>query len=186
MTKPGLYKMSTISQRTGFSPALLRAWERRHGLLDPQRTEGGHRLYTDDDLAVLAQVKGLLDSGRAIGEIASMGRAHLLDNAAAPAPRDRSSPGLPADVESQLGGLSQALVAGAIAVDEAAVEAALDEAFLLLSPQTAMERAVLPALVTIGDLWAQGKCSIAGEHMASAKVVGRLLMLLERAEGRHG
>ena len=62
MTKPGLYKMSTISQRTGFSPALLRAWERRHGLLDPQRTEGGHRLYTDDDLAVLAQVKGRVDA----------------------------------------------------------------------------------------------------------------------------
>ena len=59
-----LFKMRTVTRRTGFSPALLRAWERRHGLLEPRRTEGGHRLYTEADLQVLLGVKSLLDEGK--------------------------------------------------------------------------------------------------------------------------
>ena len=73
-----MYKMGTIAELSGFSPELLRAWERRHALLEPERTEGGHRLYTDDDLRVLRRVKSLLDQGRSIGEVAQRGRAALL------------------------------------------------------------------------------------------------------------
>ena len=40
-----LYKMGTLAELTGLSPILLRAWERRHDLLCPERTAGGHRLY---------------------------------------------------------------------------------------------------------------------------------------------
>ncbi len=41
-----LYKMGTLARITGLAPVLLRAWERRYGLLAPERTEGGHRMYT--------------------------------------------------------------------------------------------------------------------------------------------
>jgi DNA-binding transcriptional MerR regulator len=171
--------MNTVVEKTGFSPALLRAWERRHDLLEPERTEGGHRLYTDDDLAVLAQVKELLDAGRAIGEIASLGRGRLLESSArAVQPVTVAFP-VPRKVAGELSGWSLSLVEAAVAVDEARVEAALDQAFSVLSPQRALNDVVLPALVTVGELWAQGRCSISGEHLASAKVVGRLLKLLE-------
>lgn len=53
----GPYKMSAVCERTGLGPSLLRAWERRYGLLRPDRTDGGHRLYGDDDLHVLGRVK---------------------------------------------------------------------------------------------------------------------------------
>ncbi|MHC4830438.1 MAG: MerR family transcriptional regulator [Planctomycetota bacterium] len=177
MAKVGLYKMNTITQRTGFSPALLRAWERRHGLLEPERTEGGHRLYTESDLEVLTRVREHLDAGRAIGEIASVGRKRLLAESAkrtAVAPAE-----LPKNVEAKISSLSREIVEGAVAVSEGAIESALDNSFGLLSPHVAVERVVIPALVAIGELWAEGKCTVAGEHLASAKITGRLLKLLE-------
>jgi PAS domain S-box-containing protein len=74
-----LFKIGTIAERTGFSTHVLRAWERRHGLLEPVRSDSGQRLYTEDDLAVLLRVRALKDEGRRIGEIARMGRRALLD-----------------------------------------------------------------------------------------------------------
>jgi len=171
----GLYKMNTVSERTGFSPALLRAWERRHGLLVPERTVGGHRLYTDDDLRVLARVKDLLSAGRAIGEIASMGRDSLLRETV-----DRTHPD-PSELTSELEGWSQALVQSAVRVDQRGASEALDRAFGVLSPEAALESVVFPALVTIGELWAEGRCTISGEHLLSSMIVGRLLRLLEVA-----
>ena len=79
----GPYKIGTLSRLTGFSPLLLRAWERRFALLAPERGEGGQRLYTDDDLAVLRHVRALMDDGRSIGEIARSGRDALLATTAA-------------------------------------------------------------------------------------------------------
>ena len=61
----GLYRIQTIARLTGFSPAVLRVWETRHHLLCPQRSPGGQRLYTDDDLQLLRRVKGLIDQARA-------------------------------------------------------------------------------------------------------------------------
>ncbi len=84
----GPYKIGTLSRLTGFSPILLRAWERRFTLLVPERGEGGQRLYTDDDLAVLRRVRGLMDDGRSIGEIARAGRKALLHARRRPRPPD--------------------------------------------------------------------------------------------------
>ena len=41
----GHLRIGELSQRTGISPELLRAWERRYGLLNPVRSSGGFRLY---------------------------------------------------------------------------------------------------------------------------------------------
>lgn len=49
-TPPDLLPMRDVVSLTGINPVTLRAWERRHGLIRPQRTEGGHRLYTARDV----------------------------------------------------------------------------------------------------------------------------------------
>lgn len=78
------FTISKLAKLTGFSPLLLRAWERRHGILQPERLESGHRRYTPEDLAVLHNVRVLLDQGWKIGDIARKGREQLaLTNTAA-------------------------------------------------------------------------------------------------------
>jgi PAS domain S-box-containing protein len=72
-------RIGTVADQSGFSTHVLRIWENRYGLLDPTRSEGGQRLYSEDDVDVLARVKELLDEGYRIGEIATIDRAKLLE-----------------------------------------------------------------------------------------------------------
>ncbi len=71
MTK-GLYPIRTISAMTGVNPVTLRAWERRYGLIQPQRTPKGHRLYTEQDLERIQQILMLLERGIPISQAKSV------------------------------------------------------------------------------------------------------------------
>jgi len=187
MTERGPYKMRTIARLTDFSPALLRAWERRHDLLHPMRGPGGHRLYTEEDLRVLRRVKELIQSGRSIGEIASVGRDELLSQSparsqpqavAAPLRREEPTPELRDELERQ----RQIIVQAALQMDSGALNRALDEVFSRVSPDVVIFEVIQPCCRQIGDLWMTGKCSVASEHLASGIFVHRLRKLVESAE----
>lgn len=183
LNKQGNYKMSTVSRLTGFAPALLRAWERRHGLLDPERSDGGHRFYTDDDVGVLRRVRALLGEGRAIGEIAAIGREALLESSrelqsrqTAPryvAPEPAASNGIAS--------LRETIVRAALETDRALLDRSLDQVFATVSPDIAIEQVVQPAAKEIGDLWVAGRCGVASEHLASEAFSYRLRRLIEAA-----
>lgn len=68
----GVYKISTLAKLTGFGIQAIRNWELRYGLLTPERTDGGHRLYSESDLQILLRVKALLAQGRSISEVAGL------------------------------------------------------------------------------------------------------------------
>lgn len=67
---------------TGLSAALIRAWEARYGLIVPERTEAGYRLYSDDDVAVLRSALKLVQRGIAPMQLAKLQRHELLAQAA--------------------------------------------------------------------------------------------------------
>ncbi|MDN3516084.1 MerR family transcriptional regulator [Aquisalimonas lutea] len=64
----GLYPIRTIAAMTGVNPVTLRAWERRYGIIRPQRTPKGHRLYTERDIDRIRQVLVLLERGIPISQ----------------------------------------------------------------------------------------------------------------------
>lgn len=187
-SEKGPFKMRTIARLTEFSPEVLRAWERRHGLLHPLRGPGGHRLYTEEDLAVLRRVKSLMSEGRSIGEIAGFGREALLDappeaqtpvRGAAPAPVYVGGD-VVASTELERG--VQAIVGAALAMDGPTISRVLDDAFAGTSPEHVIAGLILPAAKEIGDLWMAGRCSVASEHLASGIFVHRLRKMVETAE----
>jgi len=185
--------MRTITRLTGFSPALLRAWERRHKILEPERGPGGHRLYTEDDFRVLLHARDLLSRGRSIGEIAVLGRQQLVATARQRYPQ----PGAAADGGPDLGRASEAgvgpgehprlislrkvLIERALAMDKGGFEHALDEAFSLLTTERVIAEIIKPVAHEVGDLWARGRCSVASEHLASYAITHRLRKLMEAA-----
>ncbi len=186
--------MRTVTRLTGLSPALLRAWESRFGFVVPQRGDGGHRLYSEDDVGILRHVRALLAEGRSIGEVALAGRDGLLEQArgarsggtgtarAAPAAtgaraRDRGGP---------LVRLRERVIRSAAELDEAAAAEALDAAFAAVSPEVALSEVVSPAASEIGALWASGRCGVAGEHLVSGLIQERLRRLLDAARVRAG
>jgi DNA-binding transcriptional MerR regulator len=58
----GVYGISVAAELVGMGPQTLRLYEQR-GLLEPQRTDGGTRRYSEDDLRRLRRISQLLDDG---------------------------------------------------------------------------------------------------------------------------
>jgi MerR family transcriptional regulator, heat shock protein HspR len=65
----GVYGISVTAELSGLGPQTLRFYE-RCGLLTPQRTEGGTRRYSDDDLATLQRITELTDEGVNLAAVA--------------------------------------------------------------------------------------------------------------------
>lgn len=57
------FPIGELSRRSGMNSITLRAWERRHGLLTPMRTDKGHRLYTQTDVERVLQILALIERG---------------------------------------------------------------------------------------------------------------------------
>jgi DNA-binding transcriptional MerR regulator len=78
-TDPGHsnYRIGAVSRLTGIPPDTLRVWERRYALVKPIRSEGGGRLYAQEDITRLGVIKRLVDSGHAIGTIAELSLEQL-------------------------------------------------------------------------------------------------------------
>lgn len=64
-----LYSISEVARLTGVNPVTLRAWQRRYGLVVPQRTAKGHRLYGEQDVALIRQILSWLALGVSIGQV---------------------------------------------------------------------------------------------------------------------
>lgn len=176
----GRYGISTLCRKTGLSPALLRAWEKRYGLLEPQRTEGGHRYYTDEDLRVLEQVSRMLDEGARIGEVAVLGRAELLARASFRPPLHTVADDIPeAEPDAIPTRLVTRLVEAAERYDAPSLDSLLDEVFARYSPLFVIRQVLQPAARRIGERWAGGCLSVASEHLFSGHLLRRLQRLVD-------
>jgi DNA-binding transcriptional MerR regulator/methylmalonyl-CoA mutase cobalamin-binding subunit len=160
MSAEGLLRVGELSRRSGVSPDLLRAWERRYGLLHPERSAGGLRLYSPTDLERVRLMKQHLASGLAAAEAAALA---LRDQGSASVVR-------PAAVRAEL---AEALEA----FDEARAQAVIDRLLTSTTVDTLLREIVLPYLDDLGDRWERGAASVAQEHFASGVLRGRLLAL---------
>ncbi|HWQ23168.1 MAG TPA: MerR family transcriptional regulator [Gaiellaceae bacterium] len=166
MGDDGYIRIGELSRRVGVTPELLRAWERRYGLLEPSRSPGGFRLYSDADVARIEQMKLHLAQGLSAAEAARLARASV----ATAVPGEVGAAPL---LGSALGELRRALSS----FDETAAHAALDRLLAAFGLDTVLQDAVLPLLRDLGESWARGDTTVAQEHFSSNLVRGRLLAL---------
>ena len=156
-------RIGELGRRVGVSPELLRAWERRYGLMEPERSAGGFRLYSDADAARVQRMQKYLSQGLSAAEAA---RAAIEE---APAPENIATRSL-ADSAADL---QRALER----YDEQAANSIVDSALSNLSTETALGEVVMPVLREVGERWAAGELTIAQEHFATNVLRGRLLGL---------
>jgi MerR family transcriptional regulator, light-induced transcriptional regulator len=158
-------RIGELSRRAGVSGHVLRAWERRYGLLQPVRSDGGFRLYTEADERRVRRMRDHLARGLSAAEAA---QATLQDDAAA------GRVEAPGRLHAAAGELAGALRQAFDAFDEPAAQAILDRLVSDLSVTAVMREIVLPYLAELGDRWEWGDASIAQEHFASNLIRGRL------------
>ncbi|MGY0617065.1 MerR family transcriptional regulator [Vibrio sp. FJH11] len=95
-----LYAIRDVAELTGVKPVTLRAWQRRYNLIQPQRTEKGHRLYRQQDIDTIREIQSWLVKGIAIGKVKGLlGKADDVEIS--------SEPHVLEEVETLLSALSQ-------------------------------------------------------------------------------
>lgn len=172
MTGTARHPIGVVAERTGLTPDVLRVWERRYGVVEPERSEGGQRLYTDGDIERLRLLHLATLAGRAIGQVAELGTAELSellreDEAErARAPRREAVPD-PTDY------VGRAMVP-VRALDGAGLESLLRRAAAVLGVRVFLEEVAAPLFRAIGEEWHAGRLSPAQEHLATV-VVRRVL-----------
>src|SRR3954462_648307 len=163
------FRIGQLASRTGVDPELLRKWESRYALLEPERSSGGFRLYSREDEPRVRLMRRHLARGYAAAEAAELAREGVV----APSPA-RLTPRLPAGV---LRRSSRLLRKGPGDFDEGAAQRALDDLFEAFTLDAVLRDGILPFLREIGDAWAAGRATPGQEHFASTIVEARLLSL---------
>ena len=194
-----LLRIGELSRRLGVSGHVLRAWESRYGLLQPVRSAGGFRLYSEADEMRVRRMQAHLAGGLSAAEAArtvlredrgdGVGLAPPAgpDLAAGPRrPRPRAVRAGPDLAASMVSELAAALRQALDAFDEPAAQAVLDRLFSDLSLITVLRDVVLRYLAELGERWERGTASIAQEHFASNIIRGRLAGLARGWGGGHG
>jgi len=158
-------RIGELSKRAGVSPELLRAWERRYGLLSPTRSSGGLRLYSLEDLERVRLMRRHIDGGLAAAEAAVLvSRAPVVEGAG------KAALASPLEAQSEL-------AAALDAFDEPSAQAVIDRLLAATTLDAFLAEVVLPYLRELGERWERGQASVAQEHFASNVLRGRLLGL---------
>lgn len=174
--------LRTVSAVTGLTPDVIRAWEKRYRVVSPVRGMRGARLYSSDDIARLRLLATVVESGRAIGDVAKLPEGELQRLA-------RSAPAASTSTESA----GPAVTRGEASVDrilealraynEPAVGRWLSDALVALGARAFVYDLVLPLIERVGREWRSGSLSIAEEHLLTGLLRNLLAGLIPRGNG---
>jgi DNA-binding transcriptional MerR regulator len=176
-----IYNIGAVERLTDISPATLRVWERRYEFPKPERTSGGHRIYSEEEVEKLQWVKARIDEGmqtsQAIKALQTLGREGRLTNAII---SSEPYPVLSPEAENpSLDVFDEQLSEALLAKDMNAADRILGRVMALYPLEELILRVIRPTLGTIGMQWLEGKISIADEHMATNYLRHRLIMWME-------
>jgi DNA-binding transcriptional MerR regulator/methylmalonyl-CoA mutase cobalamin-binding subunit len=167
------HPIQVVARRTGLTADVLRAWEKRYGILKPARSGGGRRLYSDDDIDYLRLLRRATGAGRNVGQLVDLSRDALQaivredDVAAAEVPVEPRQV-LSADVV-----VDQAVDAIA-ALDGRRLDVVLRRAMIEHEAARFLDAVIVPVLVRIGVEWRHDRLTPAHEHLAS-RVIRQVL-----------
>ncbi len=178
-----LWGVGAVSQRLGIATPTLRTWDRRYGLGPSVRTEGGHRRYSELDVARVARMSQLIAEGVPPAQAAQISLRSVHDPGAV-------LPTMP-DVrldDAELAGRGVALTVNTMLravgeLDAATLSKMLGQVFERRGVVTGWTEVVSPMLIGVGDAWARGDLGVEAEHLVSECIDTELR---HRVRYRHG
>ena len=178
------HPIRVVAQRTGLTPATIRAWERRYAAVAPSRSDGGQRVYSDQDVKRLITLRDLTKGGRSISVVADLSNAAaeallMEDRAMAVATEGSSENGAPE------GWIDRAYTQ-VRAIDADGLERTLWQAVMTLGAQSFLDDVVGSLLTQIGEGWVKGEITPAQEHLSTGIIIQILQRLTDQARVKDG
>lgn len=171
--------MRLVVERTGLSADVLRAWERRYGVVTPGRSPGGQRWYSEADVARLRLLARAVEAGCTIGAVAS-----LSDDDLAQLVRREEAAAVARTTPHALA--TQPHLADALSfvesLDQRALEQSLRQATMRLSIEELLDGVMIPLIRTVDEHWHRKLLTPAHEHLTTATVRRVLAWIIDQHE----
>jgi DNA-binding transcriptional MerR regulator len=173
------YRIGAVARLSGLTTHAIRVWERRYGILKPDRSRAGARLYSDAEVERLRALKRAVDRGHSIGQIAAL-EVSELERLGGKVTQ------LPVFGGDSPHGLVDEFLEAVRSFDAARAEQLLERASVVFSARAMVLEVLSPLLVRIGQDWANGTLCTASEHVASALIRDRASILLRQLSRERG
>jgi DNA-binding transcriptional MerR regulator len=176
-----IYNLRVVIRETGIKADVLRAWERRYGLPKPQRSPGGHRLYSERDIAIIKWLIVRQHEGLSISSAVELFREREdsshdplmeMEPSESPAQLTVFTPNLSLDA------LRNTWLAASVGFNETLAEQLLNQAFSLYPLEVVLFEFIQQGMRDLGEKWFDGEATVQQEHFTSALVLRRLETLI--------
>ncbi|MFM9107936.1 MAG: MerR family transcriptional regulator [Chloroflexota bacterium] len=174
-----VYNTLAVVQRTGVPADTFRAWERRYGLPQPNRTDGNQRRYSDRDIATIAWLRDQTSTGLSISQAVDLFRQRDRDT---PDELTRNVSEAPAVGDGRLARFVEGIVESLVAFNASQASRVLEDALALLPVEQVCLEILQPVLYEVGRRWDAQEIGISAEHFATSWVIRRLGALYNQAE----
>lgn len=179
-----VYHLNVVLRETGLQADLLRAWERRYDLPKPQRSPGGHRLYSEHDVATIRWLKARQAQGVSISRAVELWKEMLhagRDPLAEEIVEKPTAPQPPAAGSSPLAVLRESWLNACLAFNVLQAEDVMNQAFALYPLEMVCFEVLQKGLAEIGSLWYENRATAQQEHFATASAARRVEALIGAA-----
>lgn len=162
------YTIKDLEKLSGIKAHTIRIWEKRYGLIEPQRTSTNIRSYCDLDLKRLLNISLLNQNGLKISKIARLSNDELSE-------KIHHLQQNPTDTESQIKSLAIAMME----LDEDKFEKIISRAIIQLGFEDTIIKVMYPFFQKIGIMWQTGIINPAQEHFISNLIRQKMIMAID-------
>lgn len=178
------FNLKVVLKETGLAADTLRAWERRYGLPTPDRTAGGHRLYSQRDIETIKWLIKRQAEGLSISRAVDLWKEQTAAGQDPLAVSDQGTfamvpaASLPYQPDTTLDSIRARWIQACMDFSESSAEQILNQAFSIFPVEAVCLEVLQKGMSEIGNLWYQNRASVQQEHFASGLAMRRLDALL--------
>ena len=170
------YNLKVVLKETGLAADTLRAWERRYGLPEPERSAGGHRLYSQHDIETIKWLMARQAEGLSISRAVDLWKEQTASGTDPLVTLRQQS--TPSSLGMNLENARREWLAACFRYDTIAADQILNQAFAVHSVELACTEVIMRGLFEVGELWQKGVTSVQQEHFVSVIAMRRLESLV--------
>lgn len=159
------HSIRVASSRSGVSQHVIRIWEKRYAVVEPQRTPTNRRLYSDAEIERLILLRLATAAGHGIGNVARLPTGRLKELVG-----EASSKQNGASAKRPAQAFHDSCLQSVKSLNAHRLQENLQRALIALGHQGLLRQVVAPLTQTVGALWRAGVITAAHEHFLTASL----------------